>query len=270
MLVAAPIAAALTHGLYVVYIGGDFMHARLLLPDLFALLLPVAMIGVDILPVLVPTLAVVTWALVCATALRPSYNGIGPYGIADERSYYVARAQHAHPITPDDYRLYPSAGEAFAQRKQLTAGGLLTQSGAQVALRPGVQAEAVVEGLRIGIYGYIFGTNVHVVDLFGLADPIAGRLELAKRGRPGHEKQLSEAWVVARFADPGALAIGGVTSADVNAARSALSCDGVQRLLAAVTERMTPGRFARNLLEAFRLQRLRIPLNPVEAQAKLC
>ncbi len=175
-----------------------------------------------------------------------------------------------HPITPDDYRLYPSAAQAFAQRKQLTPRSLLTQSGAHVALRPGVPAAAVVEGLRIGIYGYIFGINVHVVDLFGLADPIAGRLELTKRGRPGHEKELPEAWVVVRFADPAVLAIGGFSSRDINAARGALSCDGVQRLVATVAERMTPRRFARNLLEAFRLQRLRIPPDPTKAQARLC
>ena len=45
LLVAAALASALLQGLYVVRIGGDFMHARMLLPCLFALALPVASVA---------------------------------------------------------------------------------------------------------------------------------------------------------------------------------------------------------------------------------
>src|SRR5437868_14232648 len=46
MVAAAVVAGGLLHGVYVVRTGGDFMHARLLLPGLFAVLLPVAVVEV--------------------------------------------------------------------------------------------------------------------------------------------------------------------------------------------------------------------------------
>src|SRR5664280_3562732 len=42
MVLATPIAAGLVDVLYVVHVGGDYMHARLLLPGLFSICLPVA------------------------------------------------------------------------------------------------------------------------------------------------------------------------------------------------------------------------------------
>ncbi len=271
VLVALMVAAALAHGVYVVYVGGDFMHARLLLPDLFTMLLPVAVIGVDTAPRFIAAGAVVVWALVCAFALRVPYDRVGPHGIADERAYYVAIAHRPHPITLSDYRQYPGAALALIEQAQITRGDLMLQKLEEIPLRAGLPADTVVVGYSIGIFGYIFGTDVHVVDFYGLADPIAGRLELARRGRPGHEKVLPEAWVVARFADPAArLPPDAPDPAAVAAARAALSCDGVQRLLAAVTDPMTPGRFVRNAFEAFRLHRFRIPPDPVVARARLC
>jgi arabinofuranosyltransferase len=277
MLIALMVAAALAHGVYVVYVGGDFMHARLLLPALFTMLLPVAVIGVDTAPGFLAVAAVAVWALVCASVLRVPYDVIGPEGIVDEHAYYVALAQHPHPITLNDYRRYPGAALALIEREHISRGSLLLrdlelqQRHEPIALRPGVPADAVVDGASIGLFAYVFGTNVHVVDLYGLGDPIAGRLELTKRGRPGHEKLLPEAWVVARFADPAARLPSNAPGPEaVAAARAALSCDGARRLLAAVTDPMTPGRFVRNVFEAFRLHRLRIPPDPADAQHKLC
>ncbi len=61
----------------------------------------------------------------------------------------------------------------------------------------------VVLGLRnVGVLGYLAGPDVHLTDLLGLADPVAARLTLVERSRPGHEKVLPDAWVVARFGDP--------------------------------------------------------------------
>jgi len=262
--------AGLAHGLYVVYMGGDFMHARLFLPDLFAMLLPVAVIGVDTTPRFLVTLAVAVWALVCAIALRLPYDGLGPAGIADERGYYVAVSLNPHPITPYDYHQFWAAAGAFSARQQLLPGELLLVGGWST-LRPDLPPDALIEGVAIGVFGYILGTDIHVVDLHGLADPVAGRLELTTRGRPGHEKLLPEAWVVARFADPEApLPPNAPLPETVAAARTALSCDGLRRLLAAATDPLTPGRFVRNVFEAFRLHRFRIPPSPEQAEAKLC
>jgi arabinofuranosyltransferase len=271
VVVAAMLSAALAHGAYVVYVGGDFMHARLLLPAAFALIAPAAAVRVESKAAFVAVLAIACWAVVSVTSLRVPYNGVGPEGIANERGYYAGLAQHEHPVTIDDYRAYPGAILAVLEEAQVAGGDvLLLQDRREVALRDDVRAVAVVQAASIGIYGAVFGPDVYIADAYGLVDPIAGRLEMAERGRPGHEKVLPEAWVLARFADPAATLPSGVSAPDVSSASAALSCEDTRRLLAAVSERLTPRRFGTNLLEAFRLNGLRIPAEPSSARARLC
>lgn len=269
--VMAPVLGALTHGLYVVYAGGDFMHARMLLPAFFALAMPVSVVAIERPLAILPPLGVLVWAVVGAAALRPSYEGIGPHGISNERAYYASAAHHGHPVTLQDYELYLGAIRGRLDRALLSRGALLLQNGEQARLAPGAPAYAVVQSAIIGIYGFTLPTGVHVVDLRGLADPIAARLKLTERGRPGHEKVLPEAWVVGRFADLDApLPIDATEQIAVGSARQALMCGDVRRLLTAVSAPMSPGRFAHNLVDAFRLHRLRIPADPSAARDKLC
>ena len=63
----AAVLAALALSAYVVKIGGDFMHARLLLPSFFLALAPVSLVPVSHwrIPVYV---AIIGWAAVCAVA----------------------------------------------------------------------------------------------------------------------------------------------------------------------------------------------------------
>jgi hypothetical protein len=113
--------------------------------------------------------------------------------------------------------------------------------------------------------GYLLGPDVHLVDRHGVADPVAARMELAGRGRPGHEKLLSNAWLAARFTDhaPG-------EDAAVSAARRALACGDLAALEAAVTGELTLGRFVDNVLGAPHFQSLRIPADPFEAEHRFC
>ena len=120
---------------------------------------------------------------------------------------------------------------------------------------------------NIGLLGYAAGPAVHVVDRLGLADPIASRLELDHRGRPGHEKKLPEAWVVARFSVD---TPDDSSGAEVRAAREALGCGDLAALLAAVAEPLTAERLVRNLALAWRLTALRIPSDAARARATLC
>ncbi len=271
VLIAATIAGALAHGAYGVYVGGDFMHARMLLPAIFALLMPFAVSEIDRPRALVPAFGVIVWAIACAALLRPGYDGIGPHGIANERAYYVSLAHNAHPITLRDYAQYEGEALALIREAELKPDHLLLASGDdQLPLRSDVAAKAAVFSSSIGIYGYVFDDDVYVVDLHGLAEPIAGRLELASRGRPGHEKLLPLTWVVARFADPTALVPADIVAGDIAAAREALSCGDLRRLLGATSDPITPGRFAHNIIDAFRLHRVRIPPDPLDAQRKFC
>jgi arabinofuranosyltransferase len=124
---------------------------------------------------------------------------------------------------------------------------------------------AVVAAGAIGMFGYLAPASVHVVDVHGLADPVVARFELQQRGRPGHEKRLSAAWTLARFA--------GTTDgedAGVTAARHALSCQPLSSLQSAVRGPLTLGGFLRNLTRAWEFSRLRIASDPFDAEQALC
>ena len=115
----------------------------------------------------------------------------------------------------------------------------------------------------IGIPAYQLGTDVWVIDIGGLAEPLAARTDIVP-GRPaGHRKQVDPAWYDARFGvvgdDPAALA-----------AAEALGCGPIEDLIEAVDGDMTPGRFLSNLWHSPGYTRLRIPADPHEAVAEYC
>lgn len=306
VVLAAPVLSAAVHIVYVVRVGGDFMHGRLLLSGLFGLLLPVAAVYVPLRSpgarsilgagaVAVPVLA---WAVVCATFLRVPYEErAGPKGngfIADERGWYARIARHPNPVTIGDYAAtrfvkdatwlrsqverkastvakasarMPDAGSE-GNRKLYLWRGSLRRSSIGIKVDPSVSDEVELVAVRgnIGLMGYIAGPRVHIVDRFGLADPIAARLILKKRSRPGHEVRLPVQWVLARYGHP-------ATATDderTMAAREALSCGRLNQMIAAVEEPLTVGRFLENIRLAPSLYRLRIPPDPLVARGEFC
>lgn len=290
LLAAPPIGAAL-HALYVARVGGDFMHGRMLLPSFFAALLPVAVVaGTRWWHAVLPAAVVLPWAVVCALWLRPPYFNAGPeapqsvggQGIADERGFYVRYARRAHPVTLSDYDAAGWAQDGHAlrglagRRRVLLLWGSSALAGqpgqaalpAELPLAPQVPVEVVAVRTNIGLTGYAAGLRVHVVDRLGLGDPLASRLELPRRGRPGHEKELPDSWAVARFTTDD-LAVQAEPT-DVPAARAALRCGDLAELLGAIQAPLTPERFWRNLALSWRLARLRLPADPPAAQATLC
>jgi arabinofuranosyltransferase len=303
MLLAMPVAAGLLHALYVIRIGGDFMHGRLLLPGLFGLCLPVAATWLPA-PVqsaraaLAGWLAatpVLAWAVVCALWLRILYTSqINPYGIADERGWYIRQSRHPHPITAADYAHMAFAVDGRTLRARLGAAPdanagpagpyyrvLLLDTGDEeysrlpphlmmtFPLRPDVHPTIllVTERWNIGLAGVVAGPHVHFVDRRGLTDPLAARLRLVKRARPGHEKSLPNAWIMARFVDPQQAP---ALTASVAAARHALACGDLAELLRAVEEPLTLQRFVANIHLSWRLTRLRFAADPAVAAAELC
>ncbi len=291
-LVALPITAGLLHGAYVVRLGGDFMHGRMLLPSLFTALLPVAVVaGTRWWHAVLPFVVVLPWAVACALWLRPPYhgigNGVGPEGIADERWFYVWLSGHAHPITLADYAAAPWKQDGdqlrlLAERERVllpwrapeppqTIEPIPAGWPAALPLASVVPAGVVANRKNIGLTGYAAGRRVHVVDRLGLADPLAARLRLTERGRPGHEKDLPDAWIVARFAAPAALTPSRLAAApEVRAARAALGCGDLALLLEAVQAPLTPQRFVQNVRLSWQLTTFRLPANPFVAEAELC
>ena len=101
---------------YVIAIGGDFMHARMLLPPTFALLLPVMLVPVPVprlsagltrvsLCLLVATIGV--WAMGAGLKWRdPTPPGIIPEsGIAAERGFWMVFTGQQHPDNAAEYVL---------------------------------------------------------------------------------------------------------------------------------------------------------------------
>jgi arabinofuranosyltransferase len=98
LVAAVPVIAATLHALYVIRLGGDFMHGRFLLPTLFAVLLPLAAVPIQIpgparmrsMAAELVTAPVLIWAIVCATFLGlPSDVMTSRFGVTDERKFYV-------------------------------------------------------------------------------------------------------------------------------------------------------------------------------------
>jgi arabinofuranosyltransferase len=291
-LLAAVIAGSgLVHALYVVKVGGDFMHARLLLPAYFVLLLPVSVVVAKGL-MRFAAAAVAGWVIFAIFVLRPPYSAsavrpgvagaleaLDPStGISDERRFYTRKASESHPVTIDDYlRHDPWAKSGVAVRQFATRERdpvLVLQALAEVPtivpLRRGSAPRTVASAENLGFYAYAAGTGVDVIDDHGLADVVAGRLRLRERGRPGHEKTMPDVWTFARYAAPGARLPEGMTGAQVDAARRALSCGDLRALLERTDGSWSLGDVPSNLLDAVRTFRFRFDDDPLIAEREVC
>jgi arabinofuranosyltransferase len=291
-----PTLVGVAHVVYVVAIGGDYMHARMFLSPVFAILLPISIVRSAAPPAYVryPLIAagavLAIWLVVCAAKLRVKQEN--ECDIGDERGWYALRAGVAAPIALPSYRGHPFYEEAEKALTKIQAScptidtpdapretgcrllyfddrdfEQLTPVRTTYPLAPQLDPRigAAVGFGAIGIFGYMMPDDVQIIDRHGLAEPVASHLELTSRGRPGHEKALGNAWLVARYAAP-------ITPEDasVAAARHALDCGALKRLTDAEHARLTWALFFHNIGDAFEYTRLRIPRDPFEAEAKFC
>lgn len=278
VVIGATVLAGVLHGAYIVVIGGDYLHGRLLLPALFTLALPAA------LPLerrVLPSLAVVggvVWAVVVAASVRYENRpglGFDAPDVLDQRQ-----------TIPGDERVVrkDTMGEAIRVAEERGERGVLLAH-LPVALpegRPLPEVEAAPAELApddlvtleasIGILGYQAGPEVTVVDLRGLADPLTGRADVFQAWRypAGHRKFLDLAWYHARYGFLVEDVHDGVNVASVAAARRALSCPPLSDLLEAVTAPLTPGRFVSNLWHSVSYARVSVPEDPRDAPGADC
>jgi arabinofuranosyltransferase len=281
---AAPVVGAFLDVLYVLRVGGDFMHGRMLLPGFLCFVLPLAAVAIPVgrgssrWPGAF-AVVVISWSIVCALFLRVPYlGGISTDDISDERGFYVGTAANAHPVTIADHAKDPAAidGTLIQQRAGKGPPALVIPDDAPPGMKgrevpfsadlsPAINL--VVAREAIGLRGYNAGPNVFLFDRHGLTDPISGRFRLERRvARPGHEKDTHYAWIVALFSNP----TPALTNPDVAAARAALACGDLLALRHAVQDPLTPARFVANLGLAWRLTSLRIPGSPTDAQRTFC
>ncbi|HRW38886.1 MAG TPA: hypothetical protein P5254_14385 [Aquihabitans sp.] len=269
-LVLATVAAALGYGAYVVRIGGDYMHARMV--PLFALCCPLAVVA---LPrdaarrgiVVGATIVMGGWALVTALALRaPAPEGFfGGHSIAEQRPFYVALSGADHPVTLSSWSRSPTYGVGDEARRAAEAGEdvLITAVSfgdvdwpRRTSVEAGAGTSLFVDG--IGVAGARAGLDVHVIDLHGLAHPLASRMPLLEpRGLPGHERALPLSWALAEagYRDPD-------PQSDAYLARLARRCPPAADVLDAVRGPLGPGDLLANVLAAPRLTLLDVPDDP--------
>jgi arabinofuranosyltransferase len=254
----AMLAAGFVHALYITAIGGDYMHGRLLLPALFALAVPasVAVTGRSAAVVGISAVAGV-WAIVSVVAFRPPPNAVS-YLLSPISDW---RAVSGAKVKPIDAAFGLNGNEAAAAYERGVRGYFkLTDK----TPRPALDRRAFVLTLgSIGVPAYDAGRRIWVIDIGGLAEPLAARTDPVPGRAAGHRKQVDEAWYDARF---------GVTASTpkAQAARRALTCGPVRRLLTAVNAKLTIGRFLSNIWHSPEYTRLRIPSDPAVAERKWC
>ena len=255
---AAMLTAGLLHALYITAIGGDYMHGRLLLPALFALALPASLAVTGRSAAVVGISAAVgVWAIVSVVAFRPPPNTVSYLlsPISDWRAVSGAR------VKPIDAAFGLNGNQAAAAYDRGVRGYFkLTDK----TPRPALDRRAFVLTLgSIGVPAYDAGRRIWVIDIGGLAEPLAARTDPVPGRAAGHRKQVDDAWYDARF---GATA----NTPKARAARRALTCGPVRELLAAVNAKMTPGRFLSNIWHSVSYTTLRIPSDPVVAERRWC
>ncbi|HEY5699466.1 MAG TPA: hypothetical protein VIT01_18320 [Acidimicrobiales bacterium] len=283
-------------GLYVVAVGGDYIHARLFLPAYFALCAPVAVVALARRYAI--ALVVVPWALAAGLALRPPQDFVqleGDY-------LFVLPAPRQGLVTRDDYG-WGEGGENYSWFGDddyyysyfATQGRVRRWRSPDALLRPDLPRPYVI-GTAMGSLGYAIDPDVRILDTLGLADAFTAHLAptsapvngTIRHWLAGHEKPLPTPWVAARVLregepfDAGDLppphpsgqlipaTEGEELQEQIAWARAALACPAIQRLQEATSEPLTPGRFVSNLFDAVDNTRMRIPADPQDAYRRYC
>jgi arabinofuranosyltransferase len=272
LVAGAFLAGAAICTVYVVRVGGDFMHARLLLPSWFALAAPVAVVPLE--RRLAGAALLAPWVLAGLFGFRPAaddYHGFGQEGAATQVTWAAAGWD-------------PDGGA----RAWFTGEGVFYNP-VRLDAEPQPGRDPAVASFGIGVVAYALGPDVYVLDLLGLGDAVAAHLAIPDRSYPGHEKPLPPPWIAARLTTPGAALdesdfpfptgfgtrpLGDPDRAPFEQrdadARRALTCGDLAELLASVDAPLTPGRFVDNLFGSLGRWRLEIPPEPADAVAAFC
>jgi arabinofuranosyltransferase len=279
-------------GLYVVAVGGDYLHARLFLPAYFALCAPVAVVALAKRYAI--AFAVLPWALAAGLALRPPADPIQVEG----DYLFALPTQQGGLVTLEDWG-WGEGGEQFsgfgdAEYYYSTQGLGGEWRSPDAPLRPDLPRPYVIDS-AMGALGYALGPDVHILDTLGLADAFTSHLAttseplgaLTPHWLAGHEKPLPNPWLAARVLREGApfddedlpppspsglipVTEGEELAEQIAWARAALACPAIQRLQEATSDPLTPGRFLSNLAHAADNTRMRIPADPRTAYRRFC
>jgi len=261
---AALCIGGVAHIVSVWRVGGDFMHARLLLPGFFAIFSSFAVVSLPRSIVLRASIiaGALIWCGWVVTYARTPYGlHLSSTAIANERLWHTLRAGVKRPLTVDGYGKHFFVDVAKNLRQKTEAEGY------RAVFVP-----------NIGVPTAALSLDTVVIDSLGLNDYIGARLLVPWHGRAGHEKAAPAAWFLARYPAPdgyispiqGSRVSSRVpTEEEIAAARRVLESPRLVELREALTEPMTISRFLNNIALAWRLTFLRVPRDPEVAQREL-
>ncbi|GAA2636183.1 hypothetical protein [Streptomyces axinellae] len=271
----APVLAGLLSAFFVVKIGGDFMHGRMVLPALFLVLLPVFLLPRTRAAAAL-AVSVGVWGAACIALWRPPLDSPGERIVYDSHTVYVNSLGQRHPVTQSAHTERPRPF-THAVRTTAHAGlhGLVLRLPREagypvVPLAPHVEAPLAGAEARLGNAGAVLPLDGWAVDLLGLANPLGAHTLPTQNHKAGHEKPLDRAWVLADLTAPGAPVPYGVDPRRVAAARHALNCGPLSELRASTRAPLTAARFWDNLTGSWERTRLRIPADPLDAERAVC
>ena len=273
ILIAAPLATGFVNSIYVLRVGGDFMHARMFLTPTFALLLPAF-----VLPLRRYTVGAIgalsVWAVAFAVMRGDGKSYVTKKHIEDERHGYAQWTKRKNPIHSRVFvRADRPASKLAADALKNGERVFISQLGFKgPPLAPNVPASLVYAAGRLGTGGAVAPLDEHVADTLGLANPIGARITPTLPGHTGHEKVLPWAWHFADYGDPAHddAFIEQTPGYAIRAARRAMQCGELKELLESVRAPMSASRFWKNLTGSIRRTRIVIPSDPVEAEIKFC
>ena len=257
------VGTAALHTLYVLRVGGDFMHGRMLLLPLFAALLPIFVIPLRTAATALIAGLCATWALIVVLRAHPQewaqYEQ--QMSVVDERdfwTYATKREAGNPPRSVEDYQNMKLLGGFDNGIEDLHGGDALalpflvkdepeTYEWHGIARDLQRSDPATLYLINMGMSSAFAPLDVRVLDPIGLATPLAARQPRIEDGRIGHDKALSTIWQVADsgadidrlppwFDEEGA-----------RKARAALQDEDFQRLFATYRDPLTPQRFWENI-----------------------
>jgi len=282
-LLALPTAGAL-NAVYVIVMGGDYVHGRLLVAPFFAACAPIAVIPMARRYVI--ALLVLPWALICSLSLRSADDG--PWNSSPFTSVNLSGqiAEIDWGLRGSDHNWYQGPGT------YVNFGGVPAQTQHLSLASTSDGHSFVLATSWIGTASFELGTNVRILDLLGLADPLTAHLALSKRGEfAGHEKPLPVPWIAALLSPDGSSAqqlaalqherptgftplIPSVSGRQLQIetawARAALTCPAIHDLEYSTSRPLTFGSFISNVYHSFARTEIRIPPQPETAYHRFC
>ncbi|WP_030895530.1 hypothetical protein [Streptomyces sp. NRRL S-474] len=277
----APLAAGLLLAGYVVRVGGDYMHARMILPALLLLLLPVLVVPATRFTGVASALLVV-WLCAAVSPLREPFDVRSTPTTFNVRSSDVEGLGDHNPVRTatwvDNWPALPEGRGMLARAVAAPRPTLLYfDAGRRLHATP-MRADSpyhvVIVGRHLGVTGAAAPLDAYVNDAWGLASPVGAHLALERWSWPGHEKFLRNHWVFAEWAAErpprGDLLRAGTSREAVEAARAALDCGELAELKESVRAPLTARRFWDNLTGAFERTGFRFARWPAAAERALC